>query len=510
MVDQSPHPTMWCDTSLTIRYMNRAGEALMNRLQAHLPVRANQIVGSSIDIFHKEPEHQRALLSSPEKLPSRARITLGSEVFDLLAYPIVASSGEYLGPALSWDIATDRSAAEERERETLRRAGQMRSIVEVSRMPTMTIGLDFVINYVNPRSVELMRGLEKYIPVRADELVGKSIDIFHRQPQRQRKILSDPSRLPFETRINLGPEFLDLRIDALYDSERHHVGAVLTWQLVTDRVNLEKQQKDLATHIASTAGLLLESSATLTEASSQVAAGSTQTAAQASRVSGAADQMKANVSSVASATEEMSATIREIAGNASESAKVARNAQELARAAREAVDALAESSVAIGQVTKVIGTVAQQTNLLALNATIEAARAGEAGKGFAVVANEVKALARETGQSADSIAQKIEGMAKSTERTVQAIAQITTVVSQIEAFTTSIAASVEEQAAAVRDIAKNSTEASASVGDVVSSISGVAEAASDGARNAELSQSAARKLDQLARDLQEALKKQGY
>jgi methyl-accepting chemotaxis protein len=193
--------------------------------------------------------------------------------------------------------------------------------------------------------------------------------------------------------------------------------------------------------------------------------------------------------------------VREIAGNASESAKISRRARELASGADVAVQALKTSSSAIGKVTKIISTIAQQTNLLALNATIEAARAGEAGKGFAVVANEVKELAKETARATEEITQQIEAMLSDTSKSVGAIGEIVTVMGQIDAFSSSIAAAVEEQSATVRDIARNSAEVSTGVGSVVDNIGGVASAARDAERNAAQTQTAAQALQELAKSL---------
>ncbi len=55
-----------------------------------LPVKVEDLVGQSIDIFHKNPAHQRRLLADPNNLPHRARITIGGEFLDLFWLPLSA------------------------------------------------------------------------------------------------------------------------------------------------------------------------------------------------------------------------------------------------------------------------------------------------------------------------------------------------------------------------------------------------------------------------------------
>ncbi len=64
-------------------------------------------------------------------------------------------------------------------------------------------------------SAETLRKLEKYLPCRVDEIIGKSTDFFHKDPAHQRRIVSDPSNLPHKAQITLGPETLDLEAPAL-------------------------------------------------------------------------------------------------------------------------------------------------------------------------------------------------------------------------------------------------------------------------------------------------------
>jgi methyl-accepting chemotaxis protein len=376
-----------------------------------------------------------------------------------------------------------------------------RAVIELSPNPTMICDRDFVIRYANRAALDKLVQIERYLAVPASRVVGSSVDVFHRNPAHQRRLLSDPRSLPHHARIQLGPEYLDLRVYALYNDTGDYVGPVLAWDIVTERAALEAREREAMKHMGVTAAKLTEASAVLGAVSSQLAAGAAQTATQAGRVATAADQIKTSVLTVASASEEMSATVREIAGNASEAARTARQAREQAGGANTTIQALSVSSSTIGKVTKVISTIAQQTNLLALNATIEAARAGEAGKGFAVVANEVKELAKETARATEEIAQQIERMQGDTQRSVSAIGEIVRVIEQIDGFASSIAASIEEQAATVREIARNASQVSNEIIHVVENVAGVATAAADGERHAAATQQSAREIDSFAQAL---------
>ena len=69
----------------------------------------------------------------------------------------------------------------------------------------MYCDLDLKIQYINPASTKTLKRLEQYLPIKADEMLGKSIDIFHKNPEHQRRLLADPRNLPHEAVIQRRP-----------------------------------------------------------------------------------------------------------------------------------------------------------------------------------------------------------------------------------------------------------------------------------------------------------------
>src|SRR6056297_664132 len=61
-----------------ITHANRTSIETLKRIRAHLPkgFDPDKIIGSSFDVFHARPEHQRAIVADPKNLPWRAKIKL--------------------------------------------------------------------------------------------------------------------------------------------------------------------------------------------------------------------------------------------------------------------------------------------------------------------------------------------------------------------------------------------------------------------------------------------------
>ncbi|MCA9019845.1 MAG: PAS domain S-box protein, partial [Planctomycetaceae bacterium] len=255
---------------------------------------------------------------------------------------------------------------------------------------------DFELVYMNPASYKQLKEIEHLLPKPVDQLVGQSIDIFHKNPEMQRRLLADPSNLPHRAKIKVGDETLDLLATAISDKEGKYIGPMISWSVITEQV---KMANDFETEIQGIVSVVTSSATEMQASSKSLSDMSDETARQSQVVAAASEEATRNVETVSSAAEELSASISEISRHVQEQSHMTSQAVGEADRTNDTIKQLGDASSEIGQVVKVITSIAQQTNLLALNATIEAARAGEAGKGFAVVANEVKELARQTAKA---------------------------------------------------------------------------------------------------------------
>lgn len=554
------------DPNLNLIYANQRAMETLRGLESEIRkvfgVGLDEMIGGSIHRFHHDKSKVERILRDPAALPHSSVFSFGAVTLETRINGIYDADRKVLGYIVHWDDVTQRRRVQ---------IEQTRLMSMLENAPTNVMMADRELNiiYVNPASLTTLRKLEKYLPVKAEQVLGSNVDVFHKNPSHQRKILGDPKNLPVRAKINIGPEVADLLVTAIYDGEKTYLGPMVTWELITEQLAAERKVQDAAererhqseelrtkveeilevvhaaaggdltrdvavtgtdaigqmgeglnrfftnlrtsvSNIAQTAQTLATASQELGSVSQQMASNAEETSAQANVASAAAEQVSNNVTTVATATEEMGASIKEIARNATDAAKVATSAVKVAEKTNATVAKLGESSAEIGNVVKVITSIAQQTNLLALNATIEAARAGEAGKGFAVVANEVKELAKQTAKATEDISRRIEAIQTDTRGAVEAIAQIGKIINQINDIQNTIASAVEEQTATTGEISRNVAEAAKGSNEIAANITGVAQAAQGTTEGASDTKKSADELSRMAHGLQQLVSRFKY
>ena len=237
MLENAPTNVLMADRDLKIIFVNPASLNTLRKLERYLPVKAESVLGSAIDIFHKNPAYQRKILSNDKNLPVRAKINIGPEIADLLVTAIYDKNKNYLGPMVTWEVIT--------EQEKLRiEQARIQSMMENAPTNILLADRDLNINFVNPASLNTLRKLERYLPVKPENVLGSNIDIFHKNPAYQRKILSNDKNLPVRAQINIGPEVADLLVTAIYDLNKNYLGPMVTWELITERLEADRKIKE--------------------------------------------------------------------------------------------------------------------------------------------------------------------------------------------------------------------------------------------------------------------------
>ncbi|MEC7278229.1 MAG: methyl-accepting chemotaxis protein [Bdellovibrionota bacterium] len=493
MIDLAPTNMMLADPSGILLYMNTNSFNTLKGLEQYLPDKVENLVGKSIDWFHESPEHQKKIIANPKNLPHRATISVGPEKLDLLVSAVMDSEGNYQGPMVTWDVVTKKLETEE----AMARA---ESMVEKSPLNTMMCDPTGTILMLNEQSRKTLLTLQQYLPTEVDKIVGQKVDIFHKDPEHQRRIIGNPANLPHKAIIEVGPEKLLLNVSAVNRDNGDYLGAMVNWEVVSTKVELVEALKKSGSELNQNANILEDVSNSLSSSAEE-------TSAQANTASAASEEVNAGVQTVAANMEEMVAAIKEITKTTNESSELSSAAMKMAMSTDEIIGKLGESSTDIGNVIKVISSIAQQTNLLALNATIEAARAGEAGKGFAVVANEVKELAKQTGTATQDITKRIENIQTDAHSAVEAIGQIKDAIDKMNGYAGNIAASVEEQAATTNEVTRIVTESAEGVKQINENISQVSEAAAMTGKDALKAQEASQLIKDISVKLQEFVQK---
>jgi methyl-accepting chemotaxis protein len=150
-------------------------------------------------------------------------------------------------------LASDKISKLDRQAELVR----ISQLVENAPVNMMCADLDLKIQYMNPQAVKTLKKLEPHLPMKVDQMLGHSIDMFHHQPDHQRRLLADPRNLPRKATIRVGPETFDLSVSAMVDPNGRYIGPMVTWEVITEQLQTREREAELAANTAAINQLLM-------------------------------------------------------------------------------------------------------------------------------------------------------------------------------------------------------------------------------------------------------------
>ncbi|TPP09876.1 methyl-accepting chemotaxis protein [Rhizobium glycinendophyticum] len=478
---------MIADEKLNIRYMNAAVKEMLQEAEADLKKELPRfeyakLIGSNIDIFHKNPSHQRNMLASL-KVQHKATIWVGHHAFDLIVTPLKSGS-KTTGFVVEWANASARLQNLDYQNQMVA-ISRVQAIIEFTPDGEVVTANDNFLNalgyrmdeikgkhhsmFVDPEYSRTNDYQEFWKQLRAGKFQAAE---FTRYGKGGKKVVINASYNPmlddrgrvakvvkFATDVTERVHAVDTIGDALMKMAGGDVSFTVDRPFAPDFEALRTNLNEALTQLGSTLGAVAKST-------DQIDSGTREISHSAQDLSKRTEQQAASLEETAAALDQITVNVN----NASKRAEEARTSTQLAdtSAARsgeivaEAVGAMARIEQSSNQISNIIGVIdeiAFQTNLLALNAGVEAARAGEAGKGFAVVAQEVRELAQRSAQAAKEIkelirnsSEEVKNGVKLVSETGEALKTIQENIIAVNDHMQAIASSAREQATGLSEV----------------------------------------------------------
>ena len=247
-VDGAQTAMMQLDRDFNITYANESTKKILTTHEATLRsiypgFKADQAVGSCIDMFHKNPAHQRRLLEDPRNLPYQTDIVVGPLTFNIRVGKMEDLDGNYIGNTLEWADVTEL-----REKEI--DVARLTSAIEGAAANIMMCDADLNITYVNPAVKSMMSARQGQIRnvfagFDANNLIGRCIDEFHKNPAHQRALLADTSRLPAKGEIRVADVEFEVNATAILGPNGEYMGNMVQWNDITEQKDAERQIESL-------------------------------------------------------------------------------------------------------------------------------------------------------------------------------------------------------------------------------------------------------------------------
>jgi methyl-accepting chemotaxis protein len=410
---------MIADNDRNILYMNKSVANMLRQVEADLKQElphfsVDKIIGSNMDIFHKNPAHQMHILATLNKTYV-ANIKVGRLHFRLVANPIFSKTGERIGSVVEWLDRTVEVAVE----------NEISVVVEAAALGDFSARIET--DSKKDFFLKLAQGLNSLL----NTTEGGLNDI--------NSVLQA---------ISKGD--LTERVTADYQG---------SFEALKDGCN------QTAENLSQMLGEIREAVDTINTASSEISQGNTD-------LSSRTEQQASSLEETASSMEELTSTVRQNADNARQANTLAAKASDVAIEGGSLIEqvvktmaSINESAQKIADIIGVIDGIAFQTNILALNAAVEAARAGEQGRGFAVVASEVRTLAQRSANAAKDIkalisdsVSKINNGNELVGKSGNTMREIVTSIKRVNDIMAEIAAASSEQSAGLDEVGKAVTQ----------------------------------------------------
>ncbi len=248
-LDSAQANVMIADNDRNIVYINSSLEKMLKEkereVQQDVPnFRADDLVGTCVDVFHKNPNHQKSIINGLEDHLS-TRLVLGGITFGLIATPIFDENGDRLGTSVEWSDMTQQLLFEEQAKAAV----QIKTALDGATTNMMLADENNRINYVNRSVLEMLKSNEKKIReslpnFNADTLIGTSIDEFHANPAHQQRMVAQLDDT-YETRIQVSGLQFDLVANPIIDEKGERTGTSVEWRDVTQEVNAQTQIEEL-------------------------------------------------------------------------------------------------------------------------------------------------------------------------------------------------------------------------------------------------------------------------
>jgi PAS domain-containing protein len=194
---------MVADASYNIIYTNHALQRMFAEAQGDIrndlpSFDAKAILGSNIDVFHKNPSHQRGMLDRLQQT-YQTRLVIGQRSFDLIVNPIMAD-GKRLGMVVEWKDMTAELAIRDREQALAAENARVKIALDNVSSNVMIADNDRNIIYMNKTVVAMLQNAESDLrkdPPNFDVTTGRcSIDQFHKNPEHQKRLADLHQHLP--------------------------------------------------------------------------------------------------------------------------------------------------------------------------------------------------------------------------------------------------------------------------------------------------------------------------